>query len=100
MQTRLTFHCLKRTIESSLLCPPARDAYEQLAKLVPTQTGPRVDVLDSVLFVDDTIWRFRTPADARRFADLLETYFRNFDPEYRIRALEQSVEAAVSIGFI
>ena len=97
MQTRLTFQCLRRAIESTLICPATRDALEQIAKFVPSGKGPQAEIVGGVLFIDSTIWRFRTPADTRRFAELLETYFRNFDPNYRINALEQAVEATASV---
>ena len=100
MQTRLTFQCLRRAIESNLVCPSTRDALELLAQFVPTATGPHVDPLGPVLVVDNHVWRFRSRADAERFAELLESYFRNFDPAYRIRAFVQSPEAESAVGML
>jgi hypothetical protein len=98
MQTRSSFQCLRKALEASLIYPPTRDAIEQVAKLVPSGTGPRADLLDCVLLVDNTVWRFRTSADARRFGEIMETYFRNFDPDYRITALEQPALAPAAMS--
>ena len=100
MQTRITFHLLRKAIEASLVCPNTRDALEHIARLVPIRSGPQVELLEAVLFVDQSIWRFRTCTDARRFAEMLEAYFRNFDSEYRIRALEQSAETTAHVRFL
>lgn len=100
MQTRPNFHALRRTLESSLLSPSSRDAVERLAGFVPRRTGPTAEVLGCVLFVDSSIWRFRSPSETKKFAEQLETYFRNFDQTYRITSLEESAasdsEARVS----
>ena len=100
MQGRITFHCLRRAIEATLVCPSSRDAIEHIARLVPSGTGPKADLLDCVLFVNEQLWRFRSPYDAKRFAELLESYFRNFNPHYRIRTLEQPAEAAAGVRFL
>jgi hypothetical protein len=90
MQTRITFRSLRRGIETGLICPPARDAIECLARFVPTGTGPMAEYLGTILFVDDAIWRFRSAPETRRFAEQMESYFRNFDSEYGIRSLDAS----------
>lgn len=101
MQTRPNFHALRRTLESSLLSPCCSDAVERLAGFVPRRTGPAAEVLGCVLFVESSIWRFRSPSETKRFAEQLETYFRNFDPDYRITSLESSPtsEAEARVSF-
>jgi len=97
MQTRLNFHALRKAVESCLVCPSSRDAIEHLASFVPKQQGPVVEHLECILFVDKTVWRFRNCSDAQKISDLIETYFRNFDPDYRINNLERLEEAPVAV---
>ncbi len=93
MQTRPNFHALRRTLESSLLSPCFSDAVERLAGFVPRRTGPTAEILGCVLFVESSIWRFRSPADTKRFAEQMESYFRNFDSDYRITSLENTADS-------
>ncbi len=97
MQTRLNFHALRKAIESSLVCPAARDAVEQLAVLVPKQKGPSIEHLECALLVEKIVWRFKTCNDARKIGEMIECYFRNFDANYRINGLEQAPEATTAV---
>lgn len=97
MQTRLTFHALRKAIESCLVCPCPRDAVEQLAVFVPKQEGPSIEHLECVLFVEKSVWRFKTCSDARKIAEMIECYFRNFDTKYRINGLEQAEDITTAV---
>jgi hypothetical protein len=100
MQTRVTFRNLRRSIEAGLICPPARDAIECIARFVPSATGPVAELMGSILFVDDVVWRFRSAPEARRYAEQMEAFFRNFDAKYGIRNLDGSELAHVSVQIL
>jgi hypothetical protein len=90
MRGKLYFEDVKSALCQCLICPSPLEAEALLARLLPTGSGPFAELSANVLLVEGAVWRFKRPCDALRVAELMESYFRIFDPEYRIRDREDS----------